>query len=834
MITILIVLVVIVIAVATYIIVSLLFTPKIAPTIDTDADSDDDNDDDEINGEIITEEEDTIPKVSTSLTEKFEVRSIKNLFDVVDDQKIPKNIVQTNYSNLVLSGMNSAIKTIQRLNPEYNYYYFDNDQSSKFIKDNFSSDIFEAYQTLVPGAYKADLFRVCFLLINGGVYLDTGFVGILPLRELLTSDDEFVCPEDNKWSESGIPHIHNAFLASIPNHPILREALKAMINNINNKFYGESTLEITGPIAIGKVFSKYLNVKIVTGNTQYGEGIRTIQFLRDDNKNKRITNGENQINGQEKVFFYTKYNTYIEEAILNSTIHYNELWSTRNVYGEKGKNDIYAEEVKRSVSFSKKIVGLYTSRKIKRKRTLVKVEKHFSGIDKEKTIIQISDDYVPIRMYNAMKSVRNMNLEYSIIRFNLEEVQAYLKDQESDFYTLSDEECVSLFVEKYLEKNEKTIFINCLAVCITPLRELKCDFSSLKKIGNIFTDSVSEAGFENRVIMYEKYAGWQYDVKRRISSRNTDLISSRGYSHFLSPNSNYCELPTESVVTEQYLTSLLMSEEYPLQKDKIKIFWIRNTSKQKWEGDLITFVESILPKISSPFVLVTTDGDRPTPESYPIEIVKKLIENTLLVKWYTQNFSIPEELYSLFSENDGGNSLSKIFPIPIGINLHDYPKEISIDIKSYFLKLRSKYLKNNKSDKILVDILNKSHLTRVKVEKLINDFSLKNERFDILSTRKSITDIHEEYSNHKYILSVRGNGLDCHRTWEILLCGGIVIVQLDIGLLPLFEKFKGIHVIKDWSEILEKDFLVKLDEKYKDYSPPSFREFQLNSFLNLS
>ena len=43
------------------------------------------------------------------------------------------------------------------------------------------------------------------------------------------------------------------------------------------------------------------------------------------------------------------------------------------------------------------------------------------------------------------------------------------------------------------------------------------------------------------------------------------------------------------------------------------------------------------------------------------------------------------------------------------------------------------------------------------------------------------------YSHYPFVLSTRGNGLDCHRTWELLLLGSIVITRTS----PLDPLFRG-------------------------------------------
>ena len=56
----------------------------------------------------------------------------------------------------------------------------------------------------------------------------------------------------------------------------------------------------------------------------------------------------------------------------------------------------------------------------------------------------------------------------------------------------------------------------------------------------------------------------------------------------------------------------------------------------------------------------------------------------------------------------------------------------------------------------------------------------------------------------RFSVSPRGNGLDCHRTWEALYMGAIPIVK-ESPMDSLFEELP-VLIVKDWQEITE-DFL---------------------------
>lgn len=72
---------------------------------------------------------------------------------------------------------------------------------------------------------------------------------------------------------------------------------------------------------------------------------------------------------------------------------------------------------------------------------------------------------------------------------------------------------------------------------------------------------------------------------------------------------------------------------------------------------------------------------------------------------------------------------------------------------------------------------------------------------------------YEQYLNrikeHKFVLSPRGNGLDCHRTWEILMMRRIPILKKEGQLEELYKDIPVLFV-DDWTDIdsidLEKIF----------------------------
>ena len=92
----------------------------------------------------------------------------------VHPQMIPFVIFQTWKSTEVGLRQFWAMQTIVKMNPEYEYLLFTDDDCWQFICDNFDASVQRAYELVRPGATKADIWRLLVLLKCGGVYIDSG------------------------------------------------------------------------------------------------------------------------------------------------------------------------------------------------------------------------------------------------------------------------------------------------------------------------------------------------------------------------------------------------------------------------------------------------------------------------------------------------------------------------------------------------------------------------------------------------------------------------------------------------------------------------------------
>ncbi len=228
---------------------------------------------------------------------------------------VPYIIYQTNESDVIPVGMAEATQTILDWNPGYDYYYFTDTDAREYLVTNFPDRVVRAYDALIPGAYKADLFRYCVLWETGGIYIDMGMVVLCNLDDIIRVDDRFVSPEDN-----GTGGIYNAFMITEPKSPIMKEAINQCVANIEARDTTDSCLGITGPILLSRAY-----LAVVGGHGI--PGVRLITYYRPDECMSGEIFAPSITTGVETRVISTRSPTYnSDRKWYNTKPHYSQLW----------------------------------------------------------------------------------------------------------------------------------------------------------------------------------------------------------------------------------------------------------------------------------------------------------------------------------------------------------------------------------------------------------------------------------------------------------------------------------------------------------------------------
>ena len=274
-------------------------------------------------------------------------------------------------------------------------------------------------------------------------------------------------------------------------------------------------------------------------------------------------------------------------------------------------------------------------------------------------------------------------------------------------------------------------------------------------------------------------------------SPEPELLWSKGigaFCDFAGPRS-YRLAPTESTQTETFFLRPFRGAH--------GVVWVRRStlSRVRHPCDLDTFARVVLPTIEAPFTLLTTDGDASAPSDFARETVDRLLASPFLVSWYTQN-------------RDGDDP--RIKPFPIGLDLHTprLPATPAGLVKTLMTIRARRTPAANAPLKVFCDLaINTNSAERRELLEVLRGCP----RVAILARRVSQRRIWELYAQYPLVLSAAGNGMDCHRTWELLYLGSIV-VTLRSPLDPLYDGLP-VLLLDDWGQLPDAKLLSRAVEK---------------------
>jgi mannosyltransferase OCH1-like enzyme len=249
----------------------------------------------------------------TNINQKIDIIKTK----ILQTDTIPLQIFQMWHSSDLLPKMKKYRQFLIEQNPEFEFKLFNEKECSRFIKNNFDEDIYDAYVRLIPHAYKCDLWRYCVLYIHGGIYLDIGYFPINNFKFIdIINQEHFV----QDIEESGLG-IWNGLIVVKPKNSILLSVINNIVQNVNIQYYGESALSPTGPLLIKKHFPKTELYKI-----DYFLDVEDQQNMFIRNNNSRVLQ---------------RYPEYRKEQLeLSNEEHHSIKWEKRELYKYNSKQSV--------------------------------------------------------------------------------------------------------------------------------------------------------------------------------------------------------------------------------------------------------------------------------------------------------------------------------------------------------------------------------------------------------------------------------------------------------------------------------------------------------------
>ncbi len=239
------------------------------------------------------------------------------LFNSIDSDKttininiIPKYVFQTLKEKKMYPDMKTNALKLREQNKDFTFYLYDDDMCREFIKKYFNVQVLHAFDTLIPGPFKADLWRYCILYVYGGVYMDIKLNCINGFR-LNNILHEECYPRDIPHRQKGI---WQGFLISKPKNELFNKCIQVICMHVKFKFYGSTFLSVTGPHLMYNIMSKY--------NKRFYYDISKMKLIRKDFKLYLYYNNKPVLN------FYKTW----DDDKKKMGVRYSVLWRQRKIY----------------------------------------------------------------------------------------------------------------------------------------------------------------------------------------------------------------------------------------------------------------------------------------------------------------------------------------------------------------------------------------------------------------------------------------------------------------------------------------------------------------------
>lgn len=182
---------------------------------------------------------------------------------------------------------------------------------------------------------------------------------------------------------------------------------------------------------------------------------------------------------------------------------------------------------------------------------------------------------------------------------------------------------------------------------------------------------------------------------------------------------------------------------------------------------------------------------------------RELLDHPDLIAWFAQNMDMIHP---------------KLIPVPIGIDYHTLAIP---NITEHSWGVPTSALRQDALLQELRCTLPPFHERPVTaiVNFKASGRDIRSHVFNILQNRPGIriiggvkrAELWKMYGEFSFVVSPRGYGKDCHRTWEALTLGCAVIVSKDLHLQALYDDLPIIQ-IEDWDSITLENLVIWKEE----------------------
>eukprot|EP00571_Detonula_confervacea_P005760 CAMPEP_0172325168 /NCGR_PEP_ID=MMETSP1058-20130122/53289_1 /TAXON_ID=83371 /ORGANISM="Detonula confervacea, Strain CCMP 353" /LENGTH=356 /DNA_ID=CAMNT_0013041639 /DNA_START=56 /DNA_END=1126 /DNA_ORIENTATION=+ len=147
--------------------------------------------------------------------------------------RIPRLIFQSWKTNQLKEELCNHVLVWSKMNPEYDYFLFDDDAVDNFIRLEYGKETFSAFACVKVGAAKCDVWRLLVIYLFGGLYFDFDNRLATRLADWNWGDRDVVTGRScNAPRKHPGGCAHQWGLVYAPKHPVLYASIRETLSNL--------------------------------------------------------------------------------------------------------------------------------------------------------------------------------------------------------------------------------------------------------------------------------------------------------------------------------------------------------------------------------------------------------------------------------------------------------------------------------------------------------------------------------------------------------------------------------------------------------------------------
>lgn len=216
----------------------------------------------------------------------------------------------------------AAMRSFQESLPGGFYKLYNMESTTDFLRDNFDSEVLEAFCSLRAFAHKAALARYCILYKQGGWYSDISNIWCGPFdhppRASLIAFRDIQRDTFSSWA------CQNSIIYAQAGHPSIAKAIEIAIKNCKTRYYGATPLCPVGTTALGRAIAETADPRL----SVFGDFVELTPH--HVSKNRAFVMPDGKI----LAFYKSSGGGDIRSLGMSGSNSYNDVWHSRTMYSE--------------------------------------------------------------------------------------------------------------------------------------------------------------------------------------------------------------------------------------------------------------------------------------------------------------------------------------------------------------------------------------------------------------------------------------------------------------------------------------------------------------------